>query len=170
MPQQPAGLIPITTLCLKLLVCYLILPGCSQSPDEEVIKANVEALAEAIESKQTDTAVDFFHDNFVTDKGQDKEWIQRTMLLHTIRHDTIQLLLTNISVELLDEATARASFHVIATGGRGLIPEQGQAYRMETEWRKEGSDWALVFAKWKKALDAQSQTEPVTAQRKQLPV
>lgn len=131
---------------------WLLMTACSDSPDEEVIKTHVKALAEAIETKNTETAVDFFHDNFVTEKGQDKKWVQRTMLLHTIRHDKIQLVLSNISVEKLDPTTARASFHALATGGKGLIPDQGSAYRIETEWRKEGSDWQLIFAKWKKAL------------------
>ena len=137
-----------------LVFASWFMTGCSESPAEDVIKSHVKALAEAIETKQTESAVDFFHDNFVTEKGQDKQWVQRTMLLHTIRHDKIQLVLSNISVELLDTHTSRAVFHVLATGGRGLIPDQGSAYRMETEWRLEGGDWQLVFAKWKKALQA----------------
>ena len=137
---------------LLLSALLLINGGCGDSPAEQVVKENISELATAIENKKTSQAVDFFHENFVTEKGQDKQWVERTMLLHTIRHANIQLLLSNISVELLDATTARASFHVIATGGQGLIPDEGSAYRMETEWREKGGDWYLVFAKWKKAL------------------
>ena len=148
--------LPAVMLLISNLLIASLLGGCSDSPAEEVIKNHVESLAEAIETKQADTALDFFHENFVSEKGQNKEWVKRTMLIHTIRHDEIGLILSNISVELLDPGTARASFHVIATGGRGIIPDDGGAYRVETEWRDDGGDWQLVFAKWKKALQPQN--------------
>lgn len=142
----------------RLLLIWLLATlcsGCSQSPAEEVITANVNALAEAIRSKKADAAVALFHDNFVSEKGHNKDWVKRTLLLHTLRHDSIQIVLTNIKVELKDPATATADFHALATGGKGLIPDQGGAYRLHTEWRKDGSDWLLIHAKWKKALAPQ---------------
>ena len=154
--HNSSALVPSIATLLSMLVMTAFMGGCSESPAEEIIKENVEALAEAIETKQADTALDFFHENFVSEKGQNKEWIKRTLLLHTIRHDQISLILSNISVELVDPGTAKAVFHVLATGGRGIIPDDGGAYRVETEWRNTGGDWQLVFARWKKALEPNS--------------
>lgn len=142
----------------RLLLMWLVVTmsgGCSQSPAEEVITANVTSLAEAIRSKDANSALELLHDNFVSEKGHNKDWVKRTLLLHTLRHDSTQVVLSNISVELKDPATATADFHALATGGKGLIPDQGGAYRLHTEWRKDGNDWLLIHAKWKKALAPQ---------------
>lgn len=139
-------------LCRWLVsFAVLLLAGCSDSPVEEVIKTNIDNLAAAIEEKRPDDALDLIHDNFVSEKGQDKQWVKRTLIFHTIRHANIDLLLTNISVEQKDQQTATAEFHAIATGGQGLFPDEGSAYKVTTEWRLDG-DWQLVYAKWKKAL------------------
>lgn len=156
-PHVRQTFLPTGLRLLGLLLMFWqasLLSGCSQSPTEDVVKANINSLAEAIRSKDADTALEVFHDNFVSDKGHNKDWVKRTLLLYTLRHDKIQLVLSNISVTVADPATASAEFHVLATGGRGLIPDQGGAYRVYTEWRQDGGDWLLVYAKWKKALAA----------------
>lgn len=135
-----------------LLAVVILLQGCSDTPAQEQIKAHINQLADAIETKQPDEALALIHENFVSEKGQDKKWVKRTLLIHTIRHDKIQLVLSNIHVELKDPQTALATFHVIATGGKGLIPDQGSAYKMHTEWRTDSGDWRLVYTKWDKLM------------------
>lgn len=125
--------------------------GCSQTPTEEAIRNNLEALETRIEEKKTAGALELFHSNFNTAKNFDKDWVKRTLLFHQVRHQNIEIVVTNVVVEPKDDYTAIARFNAVATGGQGLIPDQGALYKIETEWRKEGSDWLLIYAKWERS-------------------
>ena len=134
-----------------LIVAFIFcLKGCSESPKEQIIRENLEKLEAAIEDKEPIKALGFIHPNFTSDKGADREWIKRTMALYSLRHDQINIIISNVLISAKDPHTMLAEFHALTTGGKGLLPEQGGLYQVHTQWRKEDGDWKLVYAKWKR--------------------
>lgn len=139
--------------CLAFfLMATLSVGGCSKSPTEDIIQKNIEAIETHIEKKQTGDSLALFHDNFNSSKGYDKNWVKRTLLLHQMRHQNIEIVISNVEVIVKDEYTAYANLHALATGGQGLLPTQGAIYKVETEWRNEDGDWLLVHSQWEKSL------------------
>ena len=93
------------------------------------------------------------HDNFGTRTGADKLWVKRTMAFYMLRHPNIEIVTSNLHIDLEPEQqphTAHAHFSALVTGGEGLIPEQGALYQIETEWRLQGDQWQLVYADWQR--------------------
>ena len=63
-----------------------------------------------------------------------------------------QLQALQAAIDVRD-SDAVARFNLLATGGAGgLLPESGQAYRVETGWRLVDGEWRLRSASWKAAL------------------
>lgn len=138
----------ITTLITLLLV------GCSR-PDsaEQIIIANITAMEAGIEQKDPDPVLDRIHENFSARSGTDKLWVKRTMAFYMLRHSNIEIVTSGMAIEYTPESdpdTARASFSALVTGGKGLIPEQGAVYHIETEWRLHNDEWQLIYADWRR--------------------
>jgi hypothetical protein len=52
----------------------------------------------------------------------------------------------------IDGNRARAKVRVVATGGAGLLPEQGQGCDFYSVWRRENGRWKDYNAEWIEAL------------------
>lgn len=144
---------PRTTFSTVLLSLVLVLIyGCEKPPIEQELEKNILELEQAIEDKDPSAVLDHIHKDFIGEKGQDKKWVQRTLAFHTLRNHQIEIVISNIKITVKDPHTAIGSFNALATGGHGLLPERGAIYQVELEWRKEGGDWKIVYAKWKKNL------------------
>lgn len=135
-------------LVVLLLVMLL---GCSEPESAEAMVATkIEQIQQGIESKSADDVLDNIYDQFGTAKGQDKQWIKRTLAFYMLRHQAINTVITSIQVEVESIDSAKAQFNALLTGGEGLIPQRGALYRVQTDWRIEGGEWVLVYADWEK--------------------
>lgn len=138
--------------CALLLVA--LLPGCSQEPAIEQLLARVDALEQAVEDKQVNTAMDMLSEDFTTGKGQNRKDAHRLLLFHTMRHQNISVIRsqTDASFDSAYADQALVRFNVILTGGEGLLPEQGRSYAVESRWRFEDGDWFLNSLQWESLL------------------
>ena len=132
----------------------LLLFGCGK-PDspQHIIIANIAALEEGIEQKDPDQVLERIHENFRARSGTDKLWVKRTMAFYMLRHPNIEIVTSGMNIELEPEqepVIARAHFSALVTGGKGLIPEQGAIYQIETEWRLQNDEWQLIYADWRR--------------------
>lgn len=139
---------------LLSIILSLLLAACSQEPALEPLLERVAALQQAIENRQTDTAIDILSDDFVTGKGQNRKDAQRLLLFHTMRHRSITVLRSQTDAEFdagyRDRAIVR--FNAIVTGGQGWLPEQGRSYRVESRWQFKDGDWYLAELDWEPLL------------------
>lgn len=134
----------------SLLAAACLVAGCGDEPSVEQqiigVITEMETLAEAGERRAFMNLVD---DDFQGQQGRmARDDFHRFMVLQWNQNQRLYAQLFPIHVEPVDNDLARARFRALITGGRGLIPERGELYQIETTWRRHGSDWLLVEANW----------------------
>lgn len=132
--------------CIGLL---LIVSACSRSDPEQAVRAQVEALQQAIDARDAGAVEDLLAEDFIGNEGMDRRGAKQLAAAVFLRHREIGARLGPVTVELRGEREAIARFSVLATGGSGgLLPEQGQVYQVQTGWRLQDGDWKLLNASW----------------------
>jgi hypothetical protein len=81
----------------------------------------------------------------------DKRAFHRFMIFQLNQHRRLQAKFFPIHVRETGAGRAEANFHVLVTGGGGLLPDSGQVYAVESAWLRDGSDWLLEKANWEPA-------------------
>ena len=134
-----------------MLVVAACLGGCARSDAEAEVRAGIAQLQEAIDARDAGDIEALLADDFVGNDGLDRRGARRLAAGVFLRHRDVAAVLGPVTVELRGERDAVARFSVLATGGSGgLLPEQGQLYRVETGWRMSDGDWKLVNASWQR--------------------
>ena len=144
-----------------LLLCALVLTACSKTPPEEAIEAAIREMAEAVTERQRTVVSARLADDFVLEQygGQslmDRRDTQRMMVGLMLRYQNIRVVITNVSVtpDLVRDDQAQATFNALVTGGHGgLLPARGQLFRVSTDWQRDGSDWQVLRASARRALE-----------------
>lgn len=132
--------------CIGLL---LVVSACSRSDPEQAVRAQVEALQQAIDARDAGAVEDLLAEDFIGNEGMDRRGAKQLAAAVFLRHREIGARLGPVTVELRGEREAIARFSVLATGGSGgLLPEQGQVYQVQTGWRLQDGDWKLLNASW----------------------
>jgi len=132
----------------------LILPACGPQLDDEArIEQALVTMTEALEQGDISDFMAPVADDFVAVNGR----LDRRALGLLVRRERlareairIQRLDTRIEIFVNDDKNPRAvaTFRALATGGTGLLPDEGRFWRVETGWRRDGSDWRLISAEW----------------------
>lgn len=138
-----------------LLYCCLLLTACSQSASETRLLERVDALEQAIQNKQNDTAIDILSEQFRTGRNETRKDAQRLLLFHAMRNQSISIVRSNTRAELdpLYQDQASVSFNALVTGGDGgLLPARGNSYRVESGWIFVDGDWYLERLDWQPLL------------------
>ena len=132
--------------CMGLL---LLVSACSRSDPEQAVRAQVDALQQAIDARDAGAVEDLLAEDFIGNEGMDRRGAKQLAAGVFLRHREIGARLGPVTVELRGEREAIARFSVLATGGSGgLLPEQGQVYQVQTGWRLQDGDWKLLNASW----------------------
>ena len=132
--------------CIGLL---LVVSACSRSDPEQAVRAQLEALQQAIDARDAGAVEDLLAEDFIGNEGMDRRGAKQLAAAVFLRHREIGARLGPVTVELRGEREAIARFSVLATGGSGgLLPEQGQVYQVQTGWRLQDGDWKLLNASW----------------------
>ena len=132
--------------CMGLL---LLVSACSRSDPEQAVRAQVDALQQAIDARDAGAVEDLLAEDFIGNEGMDRRGAKQLAAAVFLRHREIGARLGPVTVELRGEREAIARFSVLATGGSGgLLPEQGQVYQVQTGWRLQDGDWKLLNASW----------------------
>ena len=132
--------------CIGLL---LVVSACSRSDPKQAVRAQVEALQQAIDARDAGAVEDLLAEDFSGNEGMDRRGAKQLAAAVFLRHREIGARLGPVTVELRGKGEAIARFSVLATGGSGgLLPEQGQVYQVQTGWRLQDGDWKLLNASW----------------------
>lgn len=127
------------------------LAGCADPPDEAALRARIDSLRAAIETRDADTLLDAVDPEFGGPGGMDRDGLRRYATLMLLRQQNVGVTIGPVGVELHGERAA-AHFDAIVTGSNRFIPEGVEARRVETVWRLEGDDWVLVSADWSRPV------------------
>lgn len=138
------------------LFCLAVtLAACGPAPDDEAqIERTLATMIEALEQGDVSDFMALVADDFVAVNGRlDRRSLGLLVRRERLARDAIsvQRLDTRIEVFVHEGSSARAvaSFRALATGGTGLLPDEGRFWSVETGWRRDGDDWRLISAEWK---------------------
>lgn len=134
-------------LIVALMPMILALAGCSAPPDEQALRAQVAALESAIEDGKAEAVMEAVAEDFVGDQGMDRDGLRRLVVASMLGNRRIAAQTGPLEVRLQGD-TARVSFSAAVTGSANWIPERGQVYQVESDWRVEDGEWKLIAARW----------------------
>lgn len=139
---------------LLIVAFSLVLAGCAeQSSDEQQIRDHLDAMTLALEEDHVRDFMRPIAEDFIAETGG----LNRNALMLLVRRERmareeVRIQRMNTEVDILSDNRATATFQAIATGGTGIIPDEGQLWNVETGWRKQGDDWQMINASWERAL------------------
>src|SRR3546814_18848123 len=82
-------------------------------------------------------------DLFAGPQGLDRPGASQMARLYFLRFRQIRLIAGPLSVDMADQR-ARVSFSVVLAGGQGLLPDQAQAYQVDSAWRRDDDDRRMI--------------------------
>lgn len=125
--------------------------GCSKPAPEQALRDSIDKLQQAAVKKDAGEFFEYFAEDFVGSDGLDRENFRRYVQMIWLRHKDVGVQIGPLDVKVMEDR-ATVNFTVALSGGRGLIPDQGQIYQVQTGWRLDGDDWKLISAAWKPTL------------------
>lgn len=136
-----------------LVFCLLTLPALSctmETGPEDAIRANIDAIQQAVEDKDTGEVLDFVTEQFLGNGRIDKRGLRGLMLAYYLRHKKINVVVTRMDIEVnpYDPYSAKMQGTVVLTGTDHLLPENGRLVNVSGEWQKYGDDWQLARLDW----------------------
>lgn len=144
----------LTTLALAPFSPFspFFLAACSRPDPERQIRAALGEMEAAIKARNNGDFMSHVADDFQRPgQGLDRAGLRQLFTGLVLRYPTIVLVVTVNEVRVTG-TTATARLTVLATGGQGVLPETGQAWEVNTDWRLEGSQWKLFAADWRGQL------------------
>lgn len=137
---------------LAWLLAALLL-GCTRPPPEAAVRAQLQVLEQAIAARDAGALREVLAPDFVGNDGLDRDGARRLAAGLFLRHRAVRARLGPVEVQVHGPAAATTRFTVVLTGGNGgLLPDTGQAYRVEAGWRQQGGEWRLRSAVWEPVL------------------
>jgi len=131
------------------IAALMLLAACGGDSVEDQVRETISAMESAAEEGQLIGFMSHVADDFEGRDGQmQREDFLRFMTLQINRHSRVGAQVFPITVTNDGGNFATATFKVLVTGGRGLLPEDGQVYDVETTWIRDGGDWLLWRADW----------------------
>ena len=138
-----------SALCL-----LLFLSACSPDVDDKTrIERTIAAMTEALEEGDVSDFMAPVADDFVAVNGRlDRRALGLLVRRERLARDAIGIQRLDTRIEIFEHESgnsrAVASFRALATGGTGLLPDEGRFWKVETGWRRDGDDWTLISAEW----------------------
>jgi hypothetical protein len=143
---------PRRHLLAALALAPFILAACSRPDPERQIRAAIGEMEAAIKARHNGDFMSHVADDFQRPgQGLDRAGLRQLFAGLVLRYPTIVLVVTVNEVRVT-HPTATARLTVLATGGQGVLPETGQAWEVNTDWRLEGNQWKLFAADWRGQL------------------
>ena len=130
----------------------LVLSGCRHTPDEQLVREAIAAVAQAAEAGAASEVSAPLSDDFDGNAGElDRRELTNMVRLLALRGEHIGVTMGPVSIEHRGERMV-ATFTVTLTSGGKLLPDQLGLYQVESAWRKDDGKWRCYTASWKHSL------------------
>jgi len=137
---------------IVILVClFLTVVACGDSPGtpEDSVREWITAGELAAEEKDRSELLSMISADYADTRGNDRDQIGDLLRIYFFRQNTIALLTSIDSIEVMGDTAATA---VVTIGMAGLqnsaLGISADAYRFEFELLKPKDDWLLIGARW----------------------
>jgi hypothetical protein len=146
----------MTTLALLGLFA-----GCSSPPPaEDDIEKALNSMEKAVEANNPQPVLARLHSDFDLNRSGrslSRSEAARLLRLTLKRHQNVSVVLTRVKVESEpsrpDRARAWFSAVVTSSSRSRFLPEDGELYRIESEWALADSQWKLLNVASQRTLD-----------------
>lgn len=134
-----------------LVFCLLAVAACGREDAETALRSQVQASIDALAEREHGAFMDTVADDFVGPEGMDRPGVSQMARVYFLRYRQIRLIAGPLRVEMADKR-ARVSFAAVLVGGQnGLLPDQAQAWQVDSSWRLVGDDWRMIALEWRPA-------------------
>lgn len=139
----------------SILLLMLILAGCgsdSLTPEQQVKKVMQQMEAE-IESRNTSALFEHVSQNYQDHKGNDRDALRRFVQIYMLRDQSVTLLTTVQSVDVIDDTTVAVEATVVMgakqNAGNALLPQLSADKRsLSAVFQQEPDAWRLISLSW----------------------
>jgi len=122
--------------------------GPATAPEEE-LQAWIERGVAAAEAKERRVLADMISPAYADARGNDRDRIGRLLQAYFLRMDSIELLTSIQEIDVIADSAAELLVTVGMAGTHdGVFGFSADAYQFLLEVEKDGSDWALISARW----------------------
>lgn len=130
-------------LCAGLVAC-----GESLTVEQQII-AVIRDMEARIEAGERRAFMAHISEDFSGQNGSlNREQVRALMIMQLNRYQRLQGQLFPIQVTETGEGAASAHFSALVTGGPNWIPDSGQVFAFDTQWRRVDGEWLLQAANW----------------------
>ena len=136
---------------MLLATLALLSAGCSRTPPEEALRATIAAMENAAETRDAGGLAEHLAEDFAGPGAMDRDGFRRTAATARLGFTPVGVTLGPLDVEVRGEH-AQVRFTAMTRGGAGILPDQAQVYDVDTAWRLQDGEWALISARWEPAL------------------
>ena len=135
---------------LTFLFALLSLVACDNTPDEEQIAQNIDAMQEAVEMKKFTAIRNHLHEDFIANERLDAREVKRLLQMYSMQHRNIGVTIVGSETTMDTAFTDRAetTMSVVVTGSSGRLPSDGSVRTVKLAWVKESGDWLVREAQW----------------------
>ena len=139
-----------TRLVLAACLSVCLLPGCSHKSSVSVqVVAAIHELEAHAEEGHRSAFMARITETFQGQGGRlNRQDFRGFLLLQWNRNRRIHAQLLTIDVEPQGNDRAQARIRALLTGGRGLLPERGRLYDIQTVWIRQDGEWRVDSADW----------------------
>lgn len=123
--------------------------ACAGDDARVALKRQAEQLIEAISERDHGAVMASLADDFGGPEGLDRDGASQMARLYFFRFRSIRLIAGPLEIDLQGERGSVSFVAALAGGQGGLLPEQAQAWRVESHWRRDDGDWKLIAADWR---------------------
>lgn len=110
-------------------------------------------MTAAIESGDIDDFMAPVADDFLAADGRiDRRALGLLARRERLAREAVRVRRVDTRVDLVTDQRAVAVFNALATGGSGLLPDEGRLWRVETGWRLDSGRWRMISARWDPVL------------------
>lgn len=136
---------------LFVVLLGISLAGCGDSADEKTIRNNMQAMREALQDHDKDRFMKHVAASYRGQYHGNHPALERFVSQQLENYEKIYIYMADTSIDIKD-GTARVIFYAGTAGGPDQVPERGQLYKVQTNWKQFGGHWQLITARWRPAL------------------
>jgi hypothetical protein len=136
---------------LLFVLLGLTLAGCGDSADEKNIRSNMQAMREAIQNHDKDAFMQHVAASYRGQYHGTRPALEHFVIRQLGNNENIYIYMADTSIEIKN-SVARVIFFAGTAGGPDQLPERGQLYRVQTNWKQFSGHWQLTSARWRPAL------------------
>ena len=137
------------TMGFVLFIGGALAVGCSRPPADEAIRATIEAMRAAAESRSAAGVLDGIANDFIGNDGTvDRAGLARLLKLEFLRNQAVGVSLGAIDIDVQDDRATATFDMTVSDATRRWLPSGRETYSVTSGWRRDGSRWVCYNARW----------------------